>query len=261
MILDSSHIFADDIITVVTDASLLTIDEHNPRARHRLVNEPGALVLTSSGIKVMRGDRTLLNTVIKLKNSTNNIGELLAVFQGVIMGTRAAQENGLKKVVLYSDSQLCINGLTDWLHGWIKNSRGGIMYNSSGEEVKNQWLYRLIIQFILCHPEIKYRFVKVRGHIDPNNDRDLDKAFNYINRNNSMFKYDTIGKHAVAILSRLNDDVDNFSRNALEQDARINGGYCFYEYTDAADLERSVPFLKVLTLDDYRTYAKIVDIR
>ncbi|MCB0335617.1 MAG: ribonuclease HI [Bdellovibrionales bacterium] len=44
--------------------------------------------------------------------TTNNIMELTALIQGVKLAPKD------KSVTLYSDSQLCVNTINEWAHGW-----------------------------------------------------------------------------------------------------------------------------------------------
>lgn len=90
---------------------------------------------------------------------TNNIAELTAAIESL----RKTPEGG--QVVLCSDSQYVLNGLGEWLPGWIRKH----WRTSSGSLVANQELWQML------HHEYQIRKVSlqwVRGHSGhPENER------------------------------------------------------------------------------------------
>ena len=88
------------------------------------------------------------------EQTTNNRMELFAV----IAGLRELKEGC--DVTIYSDSAYVVNAFENgWLDAWIRNQ----WKTSSGEDVKNQDLWRLLVMELSRH---RYRFVKVKGHAD-----------------------------------------------------------------------------------------------
>lgn len=106
------------------------------------------------------------------KNATNNEMELLAV----ISILHVLQQHLKKKdeVIIYSDSAYVVNAVNEkWLGKWIRNS----WRTADNKPVKNSSLWltlqSYIAEFVRC--EVKYAFVKVKGHSDC-------KLNNYVDR-------------------------------------------------------------------------------
>lgn len=92
-------------------------------------------------------------------NTTNNEMELTAI----LMGIKALKETKAYPVVIYSDSQYCINAVTFWYKKWQRNG----WINSKGEAVKNIDLIKEIISL-----SGNFTFKWVKGHIGiPENER------------------------------------------------------------------------------------------
>lgn len=101
-----------------------------------------------------------------LKHTTNNIMELTAIIEALepFKGSGAT-------IKLYSDSQYCIKGITEWMSGWIKKG----WKNASKKPVANKelWLAYLEVSEGL---DVHYEWVKAHnGH--PMNERVDDIAF------------------------------------------------------------------------------------
>lgn len=84
-------------------------------------------------------------------NTTNNRMEMLAVIRAL-----EDIEPGLP-IVVYSDSQYVINGISSWVHGWVK--RG--WKTGYGEDVKNRDLWEVLLGLTAVHSVV---FKHVKGH-------------------------------------------------------------------------------------------------
>lgn len=90
-------------------------------------------------------------------HSTNNIMELTAIVEALKKIKEPCEIN------LYSDSKYCIDGMTTWIHGWIKRD---------WHKVKNVELWQEFIETSMNHT-INANWVKAHnGH--PQNER-VDK--------------------------------------------------------------------------------------
>lgn len=85
------------------------------------------------------------------RNSTNNKMELTAVIKGLEKLTKPCE------IDLYSDSQYVVKGINEWLKGWIRNN----WVNSLGEPVKNQELWKIIVEFL---KDNKVNAIWVKAH-------------------------------------------------------------------------------------------------
>ncbi|TGX54067.1 ribonuclease HI [Sphingomonas gei] len=92
-------------------------------------------------------------------HTTNNRMELMAAIQGL---------NALKRpcrVTLSTDSRYVMDGLTKWIHGWLKNG----WRTSDKKPVKNADLWQELLAASKPH---RVEWVWVKGHAGhPDNDR------------------------------------------------------------------------------------------
>ena len=89
-------------------------------------------------------------------DTTNNRMELMAVIEGL----RALKPKQSWRVHLVSDSEYVINGLTQWIRGWIANNwrRGK---KAGSPPVKNVHLWKTLYALVQQH-DMSYEHV--RGH-------------------------------------------------------------------------------------------------
>lgn len=83
--------------------------------------------------------------------TTNNRMELLGAIRGLEALTRPCE------VVITTDSQYLVKGMTEWLAGWVKKG----WRNSKKEEVLNRDLWERLLELSQKH---SIRWVWVRGH-------------------------------------------------------------------------------------------------
>ena len=122
--------------------------------------------MSASGVMVYYKDQLIHSSVTILKQSTNNIGELLAILIGVNTAIGIKREINkenpvIERINIYSDSSYSVDSITRWYSRWLMNGRNekdGSLYTLSG----------------------KVNFVKVRGHQNPNNGISIDKNMGYI---------------------------------------------------------------------------------
>ena len=84
-----------------------------------------------------------------VNNSTNNRMELQAILESI-------QSNRNKSLIIYSDSEYCVNGINQWMHKWEKNS-----WKKRKGEIKNLDLWKII--YSECKQN-KILLIWVRGH-------------------------------------------------------------------------------------------------
>lgn len=86
-------------------------------------------------------------------NTTNNRQELQAIIDCL---TYIKQTIPDTQVLLHSDSQYCLHGITTWRHNWIRND---------WNQVKNTDLWKVLSKLVDDCPNVQYKWVK--GHQDP----------------------------------------------------------------------------------------------
>lgn len=185
-----------EVMEIYVDASLKNIEERT---------------FTCSGVLCTN---THEEKYVVSQDSTNNRGELLAVYMGCCMANKnmLAEPDRYARINLYSDSQFVIFGLRKWMSGWLNNCDSkGIMYGSTGKPVKNQEMFKMIISFCVINKLIIH-FYNQRGHTNINSPRDLAMANNqFLRANGVMLPPEDIWK-----ISFYNDIVDKNSRAMLE---------------------------------------------
>lgn len=104
----------------------------------------GSIVISEKEVKELGGREDM---------TTNNRMELMAAIEGV----RAADADD--SIIVYSDSQYVIKGITEWIEGWqIKGWR-----NSQKKAVVNKDLWLMLLE-VTQNKKIEWKFV--RGHED-----------------------------------------------------------------------------------------------
>ncbi|RYD57195.1 MAG: ribonuclease HI [Sphingomonadales bacterium] len=92
-------------------------------------------------------------------HTTNNRMELMAAIQGLKALTRPC------RVTLRTDSRYVMDGLTKWIHGWMKNG----WRTASRDPVKNADLWQELLAAAKPH---RVEWVWVKGHAGhPDNER------------------------------------------------------------------------------------------
>lgn len=101
--------------------------------------------------------------------ATNNIAEML----GVKRALEIALEKKVSEILILTDSNYVLKGLTQWVAGWIK--KGWIKSDGNPVENKDQWLSLLETQELIKNANIKLKIDKVRGHSGDLGNTEADK--------------------------------------------------------------------------------------
>lgn len=148
------------------------------------------------------------------QDSTNNRGELLAIYIGIKLAesTLYKYPGRFGRINLYSDSQFGILGLRDWMKTWITTEdENGIIYGSNRKPVKNQNMFKMIITYCTTR-NLVVHFYNQKGHVNVNSPKDLSAANRqFFTANGFYLKPEDIFK-----ISFYNDIIDKNSRNMLE---------------------------------------------
>ena len=120
-----------------------------------------AILICDGAVKELSGYRA---------DTTNNQMELLAVIKGL----EALKEDCLATV--YSDSKYVVQGITEWIQGWMKNQ----WRNSNKQPVKNKEFW-LRLHALTQSRRVTFQWVK--GHdSNPHNNRCDELAVEQIKR-------------------------------------------------------------------------------
>lgn len=122
-----------------------------------------------------------------VKNGTNNIAELNALYQALIL---CEKSNSSNKITIFSDSKYSINCISIWAYGWKANS-----WTKKGGEIKNLDIVKAAHElFDSIKERISIKHVKGHSGIQGNELADR-MAVNTIKTKNTDYKeytYDNI---------------------------------------------------------------------
>ena len=112
-----------------------------------------AIICTKDKIKKISGSE---------KDTTNNRMELMATINAL------KEVNSEDLIEIYTDSKYVKNGITDWIHNWIKNN----WKTSNKEDVKNKDLW-VQLHELSNNSKIKWNWVKAHAGNPLNEEVDL----------------------------------------------------------------------------------------
>lgn len=183
-------------LEICTDASIRTFPNG------RVFGCAGALCIT-----------TMEQDFLVSQDTTNNRSELLAIYLGLKLGKRIMDSNpNYKNLIIYSDSQFAIFGLTKWMPGWMRTQdTNGIIYGSNGKPVKNQELFMCILSYITTN-YLNVTFRHCSGHVRYTSTKMLGKANNTFYKSNGFY----LRPEDIFKLAYYNDIVDNSTRELLQ---------------------------------------------
>jgi ribonuclease HI len=101
-------------------------------------------------------------------NTTNNRMELTACIKAL----EYIKSNKVIPVEIYTDSAYVVNGMNDWIFGWIKNG----WKNSKKKPVENKELWEKLHSLSMSMGRVE--FIKVKGHADNEGNNRADKLVN-----------------------------------------------------------------------------------
>ena len=112
-----------------------------------------AIICTDNEVKKISGSE---------KDTTNNRMELMATINAL------KEVNSDDLIEVYTDSKYVKNGITDWIHNWIKNN----WKTSNKEDVKNKDLWTQLHD-LNSNSKIKWNWVKAHAGNPLNEEVDL----------------------------------------------------------------------------------------
>ena len=182
------------------------------------------------------------------QDSTNNRGELFAIYIGIKLAEKSYLSNPDRydKINLYSDSQFGIFGLTKWMPSWINNQDGsGTLYGSNRKPVKNQELFMMIITYLTTH-NLKIHFYHQKGHVNTNQSKALAQANKVFKESNGFW----LSPENIFKISFYNDIVDKNSRKILSTVNQFD--YPIIRYYDS----NTIDMCSYVIPNNYREFVK-----
>ena len=204
-------IFNTDTLNIFTDASIYKYPDGFT------VSAPGCECVANDGEK-----NVLLDSCYDLNNlvygSTNNDGEIRAIYLGVLYALK--YKDYFKYINLFSDSNLCIQTLTNWIYTWcLSKDANGIIYTGGGTPVMNQSVIVSIIDTIV-HFGLSINFYHQKGHVNMSA-ASLQKAYDDFIKTNKLQRYN-VDREFIKTISFHNDSVDVKTKEMLEHKKEVN---------------------------------------
>ena len=197
------YLFNERTLNIFTDASVKQ-------------NKNGTFVASSAAIAVDTScaqssqNLYIIDSDYLVFNATNNLGELYAVYLGVLLALK--YRNRYDVINIISDSQFSIFSLSRWIWNWRNNINNGIYYNSSGSPVANQDIIIKIVNLIISS-NLNVNLYHQKGHALNKVKKSKETFF----RSNGIMLDDFEANR----ISFYNDFVDNFSRDKLIKNNKV----------------------------------------
>lgn len=122
-----------------------------------------------------------------MRNKTCAYAEIKAISESLERMYQYIKAMKLKDytIQLITDSMLCYNSLTEWVPLWIKKSKDGKLYNSSGELVKNQEEILKAYDYLLrLRKNGNVKLLHINSHTSKKKINEYRNKFNKFNKTN-----------------------------------------------------------------------------
>ena len=184
-----------DTLNIFTDASMLTKS-----------------AIASAGAHFYSGTNLIGEFIQNIPQATVNIGELMGVWFGLRQALEYAKTGAFSVINLFSDSQITIFGLRNWIYNWVRDEEQGHLHGYGKKQVQNETYFIHLVNFILGN-NLKVNLYHVRGHLDGTGfkeSREFKENFIYANRIHYRVD-DTV----INFLIKGNSLIDNRTRDKL----------------------------------------------
>ena len=225
----------DTALNVFCDASVTKVED-------KYTSCPGYAVVNKG--RIIKSDYKVVY------NTTNNYGEIYAIR----MGIKAVYDMGYKlgtvsRINLFSDSQISIFGLREWIFTWYQNLNSNMQMVSSDKkvEISNQEVYNSIVNLI-AYEGIPIHLYHQLGHKNFRNNIHLNKVIKSFNLANKM----QISIDEARFICYYNEYVDRFTRENLHSVTRSN----LFKQTDYQ--KYIMPVSIILNSDIMKRYSELI---
>ena len=225
--------FNEDTLNIFTDSSVKTMEYGFDSA---------------SAIVALMGDKKVLERVELNRNTTNNYGEIRAIYMGVESAEEINRYFKPKYINIFSDSRISVLGLKEWYKKWDVVDEQGYSLSSSGNRVANQSVIWSIIRFILNN-NLHLAIYHVRGHINPNQPGALKQFVHSMRVINKDIGSGLIDEDDLRKLIEGNDYADRLSRDMVRNSEK----YPF--------ILRPIERLYNFTPEEIKKYGELIDPR
>lgn len=167
------------------------------------------------GVVAVTEDNIIDNLYRLASHTTNNESELKGLRGALILANK--WKSNYSYINIFSDSQISVFGLRDYIYNWKYNKYDGNLYGYSNKPIANQCIFveshQLLIE-LQMYQNCIIRIFHQSGHVD-NNYYNLKNAASIFARSNNI--PGNIDLNFIRYISTYNNYVDITSRNLLKQ--------------------------------------------
>lgn len=227
-------IFAKNNINIFCDGSI-----YQNKTTGEYIGCPGYCVVynTGDGLEIIKENYKEI-----IRDGTNNITENRAIYLSLMEAIYTYKDFNVN---IFSDSQYCIFGLTQWIYSWINNIYNGDMYNSSGNKVANQEYIKQIVAEIYCSG-VNINLFHQKGHVT-NTPKSIKHANDVFCKSNG-FRF--VDDNFIETISYFNNRVDIMTKRSLDIYLKSNE-YLQYNFVPKEDMINPISF-KIDDIDIYK---------
>lgn len=186
-------------MNIFCDASVMQVND-------AYISVPGAIYMENNILVDIQSDI--------LFPSTNNEGEIYAIYLAYLLALKTLRENPYTydRINIYSDSKISVMGLREWIYSWYNNSYSSlpVLTSSSGKEVSNQNIFKHIVN-VIVEAKIPINLYHVKGHVNLKNQSSLDNARNVFKASNGL----SVHPRVISELAIGNDKVDVLTKEII----------------------------------------------
>lgn len=196
------YLYNDGTINIFCDASMVIYNKSTGK-RKRQVSDG------CSGAIAMCKD-TMLEEQYRIANrSTNNECEIKAIRIGIDLALK--YRNQFSFINIFSDSQVSICGIRDWIFTW-RNKDNKLYAANAGKLIANQNVFKEIVMMIEEN-RLLVNLFNQKGHVKINNELSFYHAAEVFYNANQLPEYPD--EESVRYISFYNNLVDNRSREIV----------------------------------------------
>lgn len=156
----------------------------------------------------------IIDSCFKLaSHTTSNNSEIKGLRAAISMANK--WKYNFKYINIFSDSQISVFGLRDYIYKWRYNPSDGLLYGTSKTPIVNQEIFVESHNMLaLLSQSVSVRIFHQSGHIDNKYDKLKEAAVVFGRSNNIMGNIDL---NFIRYISTYNNYVDNTSRGILRR--------------------------------------------
>jgi ribonuclease HI len=202
----SGHLQLDSALNVFCDAS---------------VNSINGYFTSCPGYAIVYKDKIVASRYQVIFNASNNYGEIYALSMGIrAVIDKSYEIQYASRINVFSDSQISIFGLRDWIFSWYKRlNSDNQMVSDRNLEIANQEIFNRIVNMI-AYEGIPMHLYHQLGHMNYNNKEHVLRVLRSFNNANK----EPINYNEAKYICYYNDFVDRFTRDNLNS---VTDSYIF----------------------------------